>query len=256
MCAELIEAITERDAPRSRNTLDEVDEDEAAVRVAARLEEQKFHFEVLDADWERESQTRLLVAIGPQMSSLLRACVKESAMKAVGKGEMKGGKVHLNEILGTTCVVAEIEVDFLEEFEIWPIVHGVLDQIPALKEMTIFDTISSANFMLGNGERASLPLTRFVGIAVEGMEPLESTNVVTGIAAGLLGEGDMRNMKASLLLSLKEGLIDSVTVQALIPFVLKSLGDLEDILNSKEDIEKKTSKIQEFRGFDKEQLYM
>uniref|UniRef100_A0A7S2WA40 Proteasome assembly chaperone 1 n=1 Tax=Mucochytrium quahogii TaxID=96639 RepID=A0A7S2WA40_9STRA len=267
-----VEQVTERDPPRSRNTLEEDEEDV----LAAELEEFRLGGcdPVVQLEEELGEIDTLIVAVGSELGLFVDACFpnKRNIGKVCGQVvEVEVGCIKGEGNDGCTVIVGCADVIPIPESEIvaWgeAIVGKLGSSLP--KSVVVFDTIVSSYFVSDHFDRCEPPLVRGLSVNKDslvickqiGILPLESGNVVTGLSSAILSECVLSGVKTAVgLISLREPRMERDTVLALIDPFQKFVGlqnqYLQENLDNVATIRKKCSKIEEHRSNDRSSIYI
>ena len=276
--ASLIDAMTLREPP-SRNALSEEEEGVAAELRAARGGARP---ELRLATPAPAQADLVLVALGAPLCEAALACFAPATLHALGRGSGAGGVVCELKMAraGAFCVVLVLfsGAQPVPEEDACEWAEALLAALPgggghAARELVVLDGLSAARFQL-EGRRARPPLVRCVAADAPalahcrslGLVPLETGNLVTGLAAALLTEARLcarRPARALALLPLREAHLEKEALLAIVPPLVGLLaaaarevaGGAAALLPAP-DVSAGVAKIRERRAIDRELMYV
>ncbi|GBG24038.1 Hypothetical Protein FCC1311_002562 [Hondaea fermentalgiana] len=269
--AGLVERVTERDAPRSRNTLDEEEEEEARIALQAKpLEVPKL---TVHADKTLPQGADVgIVSVGPELSSFVEACFVEGSAEEVGTLEVGPHRAVVRSISsGKVSWVALESIEGIEERALWSWAKATIEALGSPSHVCVVDAMFTYEFLSEGGRHEEPPLVRGLASSAKarascislGVDVLESGNLVTGLTAAILGECTFAAPANGCLafLSLRESQLGAETLLALVGPLLGLLEPISASLDSTflrdvETVRSACGVIRERRAADRGLLYM
>mmetsp|Transcript_20020 Transcript_20020/g.35001 ORF Transcript_20020/g.35001 Transcript_20020/m.35001 type:complete len:272 (+) Transcript_20020:152-967(+) len=270
--ATFVESVTERDAPRSRNTLDEDEEEEAHLALHSKPQAvPELHLK--DGRTLRTGTLQLgIVTIGMELSRFVESCVQINSIDVVGDLVADKSRAKLSYIGVESPTIAWLafeSIDGLEEHALWGWAKSVIEALGDVKHVCILDTVFTYNYLC-NGERCEPPLVRSLATNEAsqelseklGIKILESGNLITGLTAALISECSFNTQIDTCvsLLSLRESQLGSETLLALIEPFLSLLKPFDSqnntFLNEFGSAQNSCAQIREAPGGERKLLFM